>query len=134
MAVLPSWLDYLPLNRQFRPLDSLEPLSIPSNLFGNQPALHPRNQTSLVVGLYPAGAALLPVAAAGLVVTAVVALPAVVPVAASREAASAEVSELVLIVLPNLGQVSESVEALPAKAAAELALAVLPKTDDWVEA
>ena len=72
-------------------------------------------------------------AAAGLVVTAVVALPAVVPVAASREAASAEVSELVLIVLPNLGQVSESVEALPAKAAAELALAVLPKTDDWEE-
>jgi len=48
-------------------------------------------------------------------------------------AASAEVSEPVLVVLPNLGQVSESVAALPAKVAAEPVLVVLPKTDDWEE-
>ena len=40
-----------------------DPPSTPSNLFGNQPALHPRNQTSLVVALYPVEAVELQAAA-----------------------------------------------------------------------
>ena len=76
------------------------------------------------------------------VATAVVAFPAdaSAALALGRDleivlvALAVEASELVLIVLPNLGQVSKSVAALPAKAAAEPALVVLPKTDDWAEA